>query len=85
MRRVGTCRAIEANVTDEPEKNPGPEQAIGPQPAPDPHAELMRQIRRALILEGGLGGEGPGEKGGFDPYNNRLSLAGDRWRVRRRD
>jgi len=47
----------------------------------------MRQIRRALIVDGGLGArtrEGGGG-GGFDPYNRRATPARDQWRVRRRD
>ncbi len=51
---------------------------------PDPRAELVRQIRRALILDGGLSLEEE-TGGGFDPYNSRLAPTTGQWRVRRRD
>jgi hypothetical protein len=45
----------------------------------------MRQIRRALILDGGLGPKTREGGGGFDPYNRRATPARNQWRVRRRD
>ena len=46
----------------------------------------MRQIRRALILDGGLGAKTRAGGGGFDPYNRREATPRDQqWRVRRRD
>lgn len=72
-------------MNNEPDDNPGPEQAVGPKPMPDARAEVMRQIRRALILSGGaLTGEDSAQ-GGFDPYNKRATPRSDSWRVRRRD
>jgi hypothetical protein len=84
MRRVGMCSAIEQEMNKESEHNPAPEQAAGAQPVPDPQAELMRQIRRALLLGGDLSLE-EDRRGGFDPYNNRATPASDVWRLRRRD
>jgi hypothetical protein len=85
MRRVGMCSAIEQEMDNTPEDHPGPEQAAGPQPVPDPHAKLMRQIQRALLLAADLKLEEE-SSGGFDPYNNRATPTGSGvWRVRRRD
>ena len=72
-------------MNDESEKNPGPQPAAEPQVKPDAHAEVMEQIRRALILDAGLGPKTHAGGGGFDPYNNRGGRTSDRWRVRRRD
>lgn len=71
-------------MTKEAEHNRGPEQAAGPQPVPDTRAELMRQIQRALIVDGGLRLEDD-RSDGFDPYNNRVTPTTGQWRVRRRD
>lgn len=70
-------------MSKDPEHNPGAEPPAGGQPAPDPRAELLRQIRRALILEADLRLEDD-SKTGFDPYNNRLASSSGVWRVRRR-
>jgi hypothetical protein len=78
-----------------PEQNIEAESESGPQPqqtqARDPRDEVLRQIRLALILDGGLTGDaaqssapsvGPA---GFDPYNSRTAPASGVWRSRRRD
>ena len=84
MRRVGMCSAIEQEMSKESEHNPAPEPAAGAQPLADPQAELMRQIRRALLIGGDLSLEE--DRGdGFDPYNNRATPTSGVWRLRRRD
>lgn len=66
------------------EQNPGPKPATGAPPVADTHAEVMRQIQRALIRDCGLQLE-PERREGFDPYNNRVTPSSGQWRVRRRD
>ncbi len=51
---------------------------------PDKQAEVMQQIRKALLLDAGLKLEDE-RRGGFDPYNSRVTSASGQWRVRRRD
>jgi hypothetical protein len=84
MRRVGSAVLSTKNMDKEPEHNPRPDQAAGPQPMPDKQAEVMQQIRKALLLDAGLKLEDE-RRGGFDPYNSRVTSASGQWRVRRRD
>jgi hypothetical protein len=77
--------APEPNIETDP--NGGPQQP----PAPDARDEVLRQIRLALILGGGLSLDAAqasapsvGPAGG-DPYNSRTASGSDVWRSRRRD
>jgi hypothetical protein len=71
-------------MTKEAEQNPAPEQAAAAQPEPDKHAEVMQQIRRALLLDSALRLEEQERRDGFDPYNNRVTPTSGQWQVRRR-